>query len=201
MRVIHKPSSERKEEIVEVALELAAEQGIKNVTTQAIADRVGIAQPTIFRHFKTRDAIFLAAIEWIAGQLFKALEGFFTGDLPADERLRRLLNRQLNLLSGKRGISRVLFSDRLHSEAPELKAAVRSVMDRYARHVADLIREGAQTGRFRSDIDPEEAARLIMAMIQGLIMRWSIYEFDFPLEKQADSIWNFIWPALAPKDR
>ncbi len=197
---MYKRSSERKEEIVEVALELAAEQGIKNVTTQAIADRVGIAQPTIFRHFKTRDAIFLAAIEWIAGQLFRALEGFFTGDLPADERLRRLLNRQLNLISSKRGISRVLFSDRLHSEAPELKAAVRGVMDRYARHVAELIREGVQTGRFRSDIIPEEAARLIMAMIQGLIMRWSIYEFDFPLEKQGDSIWNFIWPALAPKD-
>lgn len=196
---MYKRSSERKEEIVEVALELTAEQGIKNVTTQAIADRVGIAQPTIFRHFKTRDAIFLAAIEWIAGQLFKALEGFFTGDLPADERLRRLLNRQLTLVSNKRGISRVLFSDRLHSEAPELKAAVRGVMDRYARHVAELIREGAQTGRFRSDIDPEEAARLIMAMIQGLIMRWSIYEFDFPLEKQGDYVWNFVWPALAPR--
>lgn len=200
MRATHKRSSERKEEIVEVALELAAEQGIKNVTTQAIADRVGIAQPTIFRHFKTRDAIFLAAIEWISGQLFKALGSFFTGDLPADERLRRLLNRQLNLVSGTRGIARVLFSDRLHSEAPELKAAVRGVMDRYARHVAELIREGARTGRFRSDIDPEEAARLIMAMIQGLVMRWSIHEFEFSLEKQGESIWNFVWPALAPRD-
>ena len=49
-----KPQEERRKEIVQATMDLAAEQGIKKVTTQAIADKVGIAQPTVFRHFKTR---------------------------------------------------------------------------------------------------------------------------------------------------
>ena len=72
---------------------LTAEQGIKRVTTQAIADRVGIAQPTVFRHFKTRDAIFAAVIGWIAENLFKAISAGALPDDPPDEQLRLLITQ------------------------------------------------------------------------------------------------------------
>jgi TetR/AcrR family transcriptional regulator len=192
-----KSSEERRAEIVQVALELAGERGVGNVSTQAIADRVGIAQPTVFRHFKTRDAIFRAAIQFIAAGLFKALEGVFSGAAPADERLQRLIERQLAFIGGRRGIPRLLFSDRLHHEDPELKATVRAVMDRYTGHVARLIEEGVRQGRFRADVDPEESARLLAAVMQGLIMRWSVYDYAFPLESQSEAVWRLMRSALA----
>jgi len=68
-----KPQEQRKKEIIQATLDLTADLGIKRVTTQAIADRVGIAQPTVFRHFKTRDDIFSAVIGWIAENLSKAI--------------------------------------------------------------------------------------------------------------------------------
>ena len=36
-------------------------------------------------------------------------------------------------------------------------------------------------------------------LIQGLVLRWSIYEFSFSLEEEADSVWMFLWSALAPR--
>lgn len=158
-----KPHEERKQEIIEAAMELAAEQGVKRVTTQAIADRVGIAQPTVFRHFKTRDAIFAAAIDWLAMGLFKALGVFFTGSGPADERLRKLIARQLEFISKNKGLPRLLFSDRLHLESPSLKAAVQKVMNRYTEQIANLIREGQESGCFRADLDPDETGRYVAA--------------------------------------
>ncbi|NIP72646.1 MAG: TetR/AcrR family transcriptional regulator, partial [Gammaproteobacteria bacterium] len=142
-----KTHEERKDEIVRGALELAAERGVKEVTAQAIADRVGIAQPTVFRHFKSRDAIFRAAMEWIAHSLFKVLEGLGRSG-PADARLQRLLARQLAFVSKQPGLPRLLFSDRLHLEDPELKATVRRVMERYVAHVEGILRDGVKTGRF-----------------------------------------------------
>lgn len=194
-----KPHQQRREEIIQVAMDLAAEHGVKQVTTQAIADRVGIAQPTVFRHFKNRDAIFGAAIGWIAEALFKALEGFFSGSLPADERLRQMLSRQLSFISRQPGLPRLLFSDQLHLESPALKAAVQEVMNRYTTRVADLLREGVETDRFRADLDSEVSARYIAALIQGLVMRWSIYDFAFELEPEGERLWAFIHAALEPR--
>lgn len=186
----------RKQEIVEATLELAAEQGLKNLTTQAIAERVGIAQPTIFRHFKSRDAIFGAVVGWVADHLLQILEQLEHEHTPPDERLRRLLQRQLAFVGKRRGIPRVVFTDRLHVESPALKAAVREIYQHLLARIARLLEEGRDCGCFRSDLDAEQGARNIGALLQGTIMRWSIQDFSYPLEDEAECLWGFIEPAL-----
>lgn len=193
---MNKPHEERKSEIIEATLEISADRGVGGATTQAIADRVGIAQPTIFRHFKSRDAIFEAAVGGIAEALFRTISGLFEGYEPADVRLRELIRRQLRFIGRRRGVPRLLFSDRLHMEIPALRRAVLGVMDRYVEAVAGLIEEGIWEGRFRSDLDPRETARLLISLIQGLVVRWSLSEFAFDLEDEAESIWRILGPGL-----
>lgn len=179
-------------------MELAVEKGLKKLTTQAIADRVGIAQPTIFRHFKTRDDIFGAVISWVGDSLFKVIGGLFSDSAPADERLHRLILRQLSFMNSHRAIPRVLFSDRLHLESPKLKAVVQKMMEGYVQSLAKMLQQGVQEGTFRADLDSQQVARYIAAMIQGLVMRWSVYEFSFSLEDEAEPLWQFLWPSLRP---
>lgn len=194
--IMGKPQEERQQEIIQATMELTAEQGIKRVTTQAIADRVGIAQPTIFRHFKTREAIFSAVIGWISENLFKALSKGASPDAPADEKLRILIERQLTFISKHRAIPKVLFSDLLHLESPKLKAALQEVMNRYIKRVTELLNEGIEAGLFREDLGADESARYIAALIQGLVLHWSIYEFSFSLKRESELVWKFIQPAL-----
>ena len=92
-----------------------------------------------------------------------------------------LIQRQLNFISKHRAVPKVLFSDLLHLESPKLKAALQEVMNRYGQRVTQLLNEGIETGLFRKELDADETARYLTAMIQGLVLRWSIYEFSFPL--------------------
>ena len=108
-----------------------------------------MAQATIFRHFKTRDAIFADAIEWLASKLFLTLSDCFSGEAPADQRLQQLVSKQLKFISQHKDYRVLLFSDRLHLESPVLKQAVQKIMQRYTKEVAKLIREGMDTGCFR----------------------------------------------------
>ncbi len=193
-----KSHEERKQEIIEATMELSVEKGLKKLTTQAIADRVGIAQPTIFRHFKSRDEIFGAVINWVGDSLFKVVGGLFNGTGPADERLHQLILKQLAFMNKHRAIPRVLFSDRLHLESPKLKAVVQKMMDGYVQNVTQLLEQGVREGVFRQDLEPETVARYVAALIQGLVMRWSVYEFSFSLEKEAEPLWQFLWPSLRP---
>ncbi len=191
-----KPHHQRMEEIVQAALDLAAEQGAGRVTTQAIADRVGIAQPTVFRHFRSRDEIFEAAIAWIAEHQMDALGSCFESDDPPAARLRCLISRQLDFVNRQKGIPRLLFSDRLHLDSPELKASVRKVMDRYVSLVTGLVEEGDRRGEFSPVVPAGEPARYIAALIQRLLMRWSVYDLSFDLTEHEEGLWRLVSAAL-----
>lgn len=192
---MRKSHDQRKQEIVQAALELAADQGVARATTAAIAERVGIAQPTVFRHFPDRDAIFRAAIDTVGQGMQAELGPLFEGDGPPDHRLRRILNAQLAYISRFKGMPRILFSDRLHLEAPALKAEVRTIMSGFAGRLTELIREGVWAERF-GPVDPETAAWQVIALIQGTLLRWSLYDFDFPLAEQGETLWGFVAGAL-----
>ena len=46
----------RREQIVEAALDLLAEMPLEQLTTQRIAERLGLSQAAVFRHFGPREA-------------------------------------------------------------------------------------------------------------------------------------------------
>jgi hypothetical protein len=79
-----------------------------------------------------------------------------------------------------------------------LKSAIQKVMGGYYGHMAKLISDGQQDGSFRTDLDADETARFVAATIQGLIMRWSIFDFDFAqTAAEIKAIKEAMGPALS----
>ena len=54
---------DRKGEIIQATLELAAENGLGTVSMQQIADKIGITKPSLYNHFSSRDEIVEAMYE------------------------------------------------------------------------------------------------------------------------------------------
>ncbi|MBX3615480.1 MAG: TetR/AcrR family transcriptional regulator, partial [Burkholderiaceae bacterium] len=67
-------SAERRREIVLAVIELASEAGPEGVTTQAIADRVGVTHGALFRHFPDKGAIWAAVFDWVGESLGAAID-------------------------------------------------------------------------------------------------------------------------------
>ena len=59
----------RREEILETATALFAEQGFSDAVTQALAERLGVGKGTIYRHFPSKRALFLAATDRVMRKL------------------------------------------------------------------------------------------------------------------------------------
>src|SRR5213082_375345 len=53
----------RREEILDAATELFAEHGFSDAVTQLLADKLGVGKGTIYRHFPSKRALFLAAAD------------------------------------------------------------------------------------------------------------------------------------------
>jgi AcrR family transcriptional regulator len=68
----------RAEEILCTALEVFAEHGFAHTDVQVIADRVGIGKGTVYRHFGSKEGLFLACAQhsrqWLTGQVDAAAD-------------------------------------------------------------------------------------------------------------------------------
>src|SRR5262249_42958315 len=58
-----KTAEERREQVLDAALEVFAEHGLSGASTDDIARRAGISQPYLFRLFRTKKELFIAATE------------------------------------------------------------------------------------------------------------------------------------------
>ncbi len=61
-------SNNRKEQIVLATLDLAAENGLANVSMSMIADKIGIKKPSLYKHFKSKDEIVEAMYHFLREQ-------------------------------------------------------------------------------------------------------------------------------------
>lgn len=191
-----KPKQVRQQEIIEALLELAAKTGLAKVSTQHIADAVGIAQPTIFRHFKTREDIICAAVDHVTTGLSGRLSPLFKATTGADKRLESIITEHLRFLSEQPGFCRLLLSDQTHLESPSVREKIQTAMESYALRLSQLIDEGIRSGVFVKKIDSTESAKYLVALFQGLLLRWSLFDFEFSLANEGGKLWQFYRTTL-----
>lgn len=63
VNTVRKSAQERREDVLEAARDVFAEQGLSGASTDDIARRAGISQPYLFRLFHTKKELFIASIE------------------------------------------------------------------------------------------------------------------------------------------
>lgn len=79
-----------KVKIERAALRLFAERGIDCTATREITERAGLAEGTLFRHFRTKDELAISLFRTYAGQLTDRLDRA-TGGKPPEESLRAVV--------------------------------------------------------------------------------------------------------------
>ncbi len=79
-------AAERRQQIVEVTMDLVARNGVQATTTSRIAAAAGVSEATLYRHFASRTEMLLAAMDLVYERVFKVIHSADEGN--ALERLR-----------------------------------------------------------------------------------------------------------------
>jgi AcrR family transcriptional regulator len=81
-------AAERRQQIVEVTMDLVAHHGVQATTTSRIAAAAGISEATLYRHFASRTEMLLAAMDLVYERVFKVIHS--ADQENALERLRAI---------------------------------------------------------------------------------------------------------------
>src|ERR1051325_10983896 len=81
---------QRREQLMDVATKLFAKNGYEATTTAAIAAMAGITEPILYRHFKSKQELFIAIVKAMSDRTMRHWRELIEGvDDPA-EQIRRI---------------------------------------------------------------------------------------------------------------
>lgn len=163
-------SAQRREEILEAALEVFSAYGFWKASLRDVADRAGMSQAGVLHHFANKNELLTALLEqrdaenteWTdaaAGDGLTRLRA--VADVAErNHRVPRLVELRV-LLSGEAASPEHPFHEYL--------------VDRYARvnqRFREAFEEVAREGRLKAGVDPASAARKLTALMDGLQLQW-----------------------------
>lgn len=162
------------DQIVEAAVRLLGDLPIEEVTTRQLAVALGVSQPALFRHFATREALFLAVVARARADVEQMATELLAQDLGALATLERLGIGLLARVAREPGLPRLLFATAPGDDP--LRRGLRQLVSMQVALVGELVAQGQRAGEIAGDVPPDAAASLFVALVQGQVMQWEAGE-------------------------
>jgi len=195
-RTKNKTAEQRRLETVETLIDLAAEQNPSSISTQALADKMGLTQGAIFRHFPTKESIFSGVMGWVADRLMKQIHKAIDTDAAAIDQLESMFLAHISFVSKHPGIPRILFGELQHDKDSVPKQMVKKLIVQYADLLRDIIQLGQEKGELNLHLDVEAAILLFIGSIQGLVMQSMLADNRQDMLAQAQSVFGVYRQSL-----
>jgi TetR/AcrR family transcriptional regulator len=165
------PTEERQAEIVAAALKLARGISPVSITTSDIAAAIGVTQGAVFKHFPTKDAIWLAAMTWVRERLLAKLDEAARAQTSAVDALQAVFRAHVEFVIAHPGAPRIIFHELQQPADSPVKQQVRALLQTYRQLLLGLLKAGVKTGGLPTRLDQEAAATLFVGIVQGLVMQ------------------------------
>ncbi|MDD2453466.1 MAG: TetR/AcrR family transcriptional regulator [Synergistaceae bacterium] len=165
------PAEERRAVIVETVLTLAAEGNPSEITTAAIADRMGLTQGALFRHFSNKDAIWEAVMTWVSERLLERVDHASLSALNPLEGLEAVFFSHISFIDEYPGVPGIFFGELQRSEDSPARRQAKTLMEKYSGRILRMLDAGKKAGLIDKKVESRVAAGLFIGIIQGLVLQ------------------------------
>lgn len=156
---------EARERLIAATQELLWERGYAATSPKDIQAAAGAGQGSMYHHFRGKESLAVAALNQSAAGMRAEAQVLLSGPGSAVERLEGYLARQRESLRGCR-MGRMTFDPDVVA-SPALLEPVAMTLAWLVSAIADVVREGIDSGELAADIEPAQMASTIVAVIQG----------------------------------
>ena len=181
--------------IIKVATKLFAEQGYQQTTIAEIAKEVGLAEGSIYEHFRGKEDLLLTipdvwvtnAIEELKLQLF-GIEG-------AINKLRKFLWWYLNYIEREPMTAKVVFLF-LKTNPNFIQTDVYLNVKTFYSFLIRIFEEGRDSGEIRKDLNPFTARAIFLGTIEHMVIRWLLKGTNYSLFDNLDLAFKILVEGL-----
>ncbi|MGF2618304.1 TetR/AcrR family transcriptional regulator [Rossellomorea vietnamensis] len=198
--------TEKQQKILEAALEIFAEKGYSATSTSEIAKKAGVAEGTIFRHYKTKKDLLLSIV---APTMAKLIAPFIIRDINKvlntkyekyeDFLKAMILNRQAFLKENMSAFRILIQEIPFHPELKEqFKEHIAEKVFHRFQHLVDFYKEKGQI----IELPTETVIRFTASSVFGYLLIRHIFlpETKWDDEKEIDMTVQMIMNGIGAQD-
>lgn len=192
--------SERQMEIMEAATARIDTYGIQNLTIKNLASDIGLSEPALYRHFKSKNDILRGLlIYFITGMKNRIKNIPVNPEATAADELRAIFNSQLQTFTNKPAIVSVIFAESIFHYDEGLTQKVSEIMDFMHQYVKANIEKGQKEETYNKLIGASTLTTIILGGMRLTVLKWKISGHKSDLMKDGTTVLEGILEMIENK--
>jgi TetR/AcrR family transcriptional regulator, cholesterol catabolism regulator len=191
--------SERREALVQIAAELFAERGYRATTVRHIGDAAGVLSGSLYHHFDAKETILDELLSSYLDELLGTYRTIVEAGEPPAATLRELVHASFRSLSEHRAAITVLQNERNYLRTLPRFGYLTKSEEEVRRIWITVLRDGMESGDFRSDLDPVVAYRFLRDSV-WVAVRWFRADGQLSADELADRYLMLIFDGLTARN-
>lgn len=131
----------RVDQILDHSVDLIRQHGLAYLTMKKVAERVGFTETAAYRYFPNKRALLLGIAGRVSDTLLEPMREIAQLDIPARERLERMLRHHVDFVIRTGGFPMLLLAEAAATGEEDVLARLREIIFTYLDLVADVIGE------------------------------------------------------------
>ncbi|MFO0807354.1 MAG: TetR/AcrR family transcriptional regulator [Gemmataceae bacterium] len=190
----------RREEILDAAAKLFAKRGYSETDTQVLADELGVGKGTLYRYFKSKRDLFLAAADRVMRQLREHIRQRREAVADPVERVRVAIRAFLEYCGEHPEFVELLMLERAQFK-DRTKPTYLTHREAYVGYWQELYRTMIEDGRVR-DIPVARITDVVHALIYGTLFTNYFARTARSVDEQVDDVIDVLFHGiLSPAER
>lgn len=188
----YQSTQQRQSATIAAVVHLCAEQDPSSLTTARIAQKVGMSQGALFKHFPNKSSLWESVAGWVSGQLIERVFSIADHHEQADKALEAMFLAHISFIARHPGIPRLMLGELQKPGNQPAKRIIRQTLARYRQKVISLLHLGIEQKCITPSIDTEAAAVLYIGAIQGLVVQAMVGGDIASIEQSAPRIFRLF---------
>jgi AcrR family transcriptional regulator len=188
----------RQLEIIEAAGKILTASGVSGLTIKNLAKEMQFSESAIYRHFKSKEEIIIAMLNYLADNIDKRLSNL-DNSLTPDEKFKALFADQFRFFKLNPHFVVAVFSDGLMEQSQVINEALLKLMNVKIKQLMPIIMEGQQKGAFTNTITTDELMHIIMGTFKLQMFKWRIANFEFDIKRSGENMVQSILTLIKNK--
>jgi AcrR family transcriptional regulator len=186
------PAAERREVILEAALEAFSKRGFHEATLDEVATRAGVSKALIYEHFDSKRDLTRALLDTYVHELLGRLAEAIAASEPGEERMRTGVDAVLRFVEERPGAWRMLFRNSGDPDIADLFAALQGeAAGAIASAMAADVRE-VGTAPPPSPAQIEMLAQQLSGAVQAIATWWTEHP-EIPRQGVLEMVMDCCW--------
>lgn len=173
----------RKDLLIISTIEVINDVGIQNLSTREIAKRQGVSEATLFRHYKSKNNLLDAVLDYFANFDNDLFETVVIKKLNAKDALTFVIKSYAEYYENYPPITSIFLSLEALRYVPELNEKVKQIYNNRIQFICNLVQEAIDAGIISHDIDSKILTDIIMGTFHEECRRWRTSGYNFSLKE------------------